>query len=181
MFSEERIAQMTAFLLQLSGGRESYLKLMKLLYLADREYMTQFGDSISKDHMVSMPYGPVLSQTLDRFQGYGQDGWLNWIKGEANYEVALNRQFERDDLDELNDVQLGVLKSVYDRFGHLDRWQLVDYTHQHCSEWQDPHGSSFPINPEDLFRAVGKTDEEARRLTAYFMEQRQLDAITSSL
>lgn len=181
MFSEERIAQMTAYLLKLSGGRESYLKLMKLLYLADREYMSRFGDSISGDRMVSMPKGPVLSQTLECFQSDCRDGWSDWIRGESNYEVALNRQFEREDLDELNDVQLRTLANVHEQFKDMGRYEICDYTHDHCKEWEDPQGSSFPINPETLFRAVGKSESEARELANSYFEQRHLERITRSL
>ncbi len=39
MFCEEKVAQMAAYLLQKRGGKMSYLKLMKLLYLSDRESM----------------------------------------------------------------------------------------------------------------------------------------------
>jgi hypothetical protein len=36
MFSEEKVAQMAAYLLLKRGGRMAYLKLMKLLYLSNR-------------------------------------------------------------------------------------------------------------------------------------------------
>ena len=65
MFREEKVAQMAAYLLQKRGGRMAYIKLMKLLYLADREYMISYGDSMSGDRAVSMKNGPVLSQTYD--------------------------------------------------------------------------------------------------------------------
>lgn len=181
MFSVERVAQMTAYLLKLSGGREAYMKLMKLLYLADRKYMSRFGNSISGDRMVSMPHGPVLSQTLDCFQDCCQDGWSSWIKDESNCELSLNRGFERDDLDELSDVQLHVLHEVYEEYKHMDRWEIRDYTHDHCAEWQDPQGSSYPIRPETLFRALGKNEDEVKELTSYHVEQRQLEAIIRSL
>ena len=44
MFNERKAAQMAAFFLgQGSGGRLAHLKLMKLLYLADREAVRAFG------------------------------------------------------------------------------------------------------------------------------------------
>jgi len=47
----------------------NYLKLMKLLYLADRESMRRNGRPISGDRYVSMDHGPVLSQTLNLING----------------------------------------------------------------------------------------------------------------
>jgi uncharacterized phage-associated protein len=184
MFCEERVAQMAAFLLQQSGGRMAYLKLMKLLYLADREAMSRFGESISGDRMVSMQHGPVLSQTLDLIRsGSRQDeGWENWIASEANYEISTKHLGAgRDDFDLLTDVELEILTRTWRDFGHLSKWQLVDYTHENCAEWQNPQGSAFPIKEEDLFMAVGKSAEMAQTMAQNLREQRQLDEITCRL
>ncbi|HIC8860085.1 TPA: Panacea domain-containing protein [Aeromonas hydrophila] len=184
MFNEERVAQMAAFLLSKRGGRMAYLKLMKLLYLSDREAMSRFGESISGDLMVSMPHGPVLSQTLNLIRAGGEhaDGWNEWISGEANYEVAIRRNVsDRNDFDLLSDVDLEILTKVWHEFGHMTRYQIRDYTHDHCPEWQDPRGSAYPIKEEDLFLAVGKSPEVAGAMAQHLREQRQLDEITSRL
>lgn len=186
MFAEERVAQMAAYLLQQQRGHMPYLKLMKLLYLADREAMGRFGESISGDHMVSMPHGPVLSQTLDLIKGYApvvaEQGWNYWIAGEANYEVSLKQAHaERDDFDELSDVDIEILNKVWGQFGHMKPFDIVQYTHDHCAEWIDPQGSSFPIKPEAVFCALGKPHEVAVELAKHLREQQQLDAVVSGL
>src|SRR5438552_1173164 len=110
LFSEARVAQMSAYLLKRRGGRMAYLKLLKLLYLADRQSMSRYGESISGDCMVAMPHGPVLSRTYDlilcgSLPTVAEDGWNEWIQAESNYEVSLKKQhFTRDDLDELSDI-----------------------------------------------------------------------------
>ena len=43
----------------------SYMKLIKLLYFADRKYIKQTGSSITKDTYYSMKNGPVLSNVLN--------------------------------------------------------------------------------------------------------------------
>ncbi|MFQ2178094.1 Panacea domain-containing protein [Aeromonas veronii] len=184
MFNEERVAQMAAFLLSQQGGHMSYLKLMKLLYLSDREAMSRFGESISGDLMVSMPHGPVLSQTLNLIKSGGEqpDGWNEWISGEANYEVATRRRdATRDDFDLLTDIEVEILTRIWHDFGHMGKWDLVNYTHDNCAEWQDPKGSAYPIKEEALFMAVGKTPDVAVALAQHLREQRQLDEITSRL
>lgn len=184
MFNEERVAQMAAFLLSKQGGRMPYLKLMKLLYLSDREAMSRFGESISGDRMVSMPHGPVLSQTLNLIKGGSEqpDGWEQWISGEANYEVATRHpKAERDDFDLLSDIEVEILTRTWNDFGHMDQWALVNYTHDNCSEWCDPNGSSYPISEETLFLAVGKTPEMATIMAQHLREQRQLGEITNGL
>ena len=58
MFNERKVAQMAAFFLGRSPAcRMSDFKLMKLLYLSDRQAMREFGRPISGDRLVRMTAG----------------------------------------------------------------------------------------------------------------------------
>jgi hypothetical protein len=50
-----------------------------------------------------------------------------------------------------------VLETIWDQFGHMSPWQLRNYTHAHCPEWEDPQGSSYPIPYERVLKFLGKT------------------------
>ena len=49
LFNEKRAAQAAAFLLHRAGGRLPVLKLMKLMYLAERESLRLYGEPIIGD------------------------------------------------------------------------------------------------------------------------------------
>lgn len=185
MFSQERVAQMAAFFLHLGGGKMAYIKVLKLLYLADRDAMGKWGESISGDEFVSMPYGPVLSQTYALIRDSGTStefGWDYWIQDDANYEVSLKNKFNHnDELDELSEIELNILKAVFSKFGQMKKFELVNYTHDYCAEWEDPLGSSFPISPESIFRALGKNDNEINALIQQHNIQTQLSALHRGL
>lgn len=184
MFNERRVAQMAAYLLSREKGRMKYLKLMKLLYLADRESMKRHGHPISGDRYVSMEHGPVLSHTLNLINGavkFQERGWGYWIADEADYAVSLRRKTSRDALDELSDADMDVLSAVHDKFGSMDEWRLVRYTHRYCPEWEDPNGSSIPIDYETIFRALGCTSAEAKKLGARLERERRIDKLFASL
>lgn len=184
MFTEDKVAQMSAYLLNKAGGSMPYIKLMKMLYLADKESYNRHGESMSDDCPVSMPHGPVLSQTYNLIKEGGRKGdtgWNLWIKDDADYCVSLSRGFARDDLDELTNNDLKILDDTHDRFGNFDRWQLVDFTHDNCSEWQDPDGSSFPIKVEAIFRDLGKSEEETKALAENIRTQKLLDQARNRL
>lgn len=186
MFSEQRVAQMAAYLLHKRGGRMAYIKLLKLLYLADREAMGKWGESISGYCFVSMAHGPVLSQTYDLIKcGSGsatEIGWDFWIKDEDNYEMSLRQPVaDRDCFDELSDAELEILDSVFAKFGRMKRFEIVRYTHDHCAEWEDPHGSSFPISPEAVFHAVETKEERVQALVRQHRMLVELDAARSTL
>jgi uncharacterized phage-associated protein len=173
MFSEEKVTHMASYLLIKRRGRMSYMKLLKLLYLAEREALIKWGDSMSGDKFVSMPRGPVMSSTYDLIQGGGRL-WGNFITSEANYEVSLNEKVLEDDLDELSLSETKILDKIFEEFGAMGRWEIVDYTHYNCSEWQDPDGSSFPIKNRDVLLAKGVSDSCATVLLQQGIEQTQL-------
>jgi uncharacterized phage-associated protein len=177
MFNERKVAQVAAFFLDKRGGRMCHLKLMKLLYLADREAMRRYGAPISGDRMVAMPHGPVLSMTLDHMDGHldpSPGGWDGWIADRENHDLCLKRPTSRDALDELSEADIDVLEAIWAQFGHMSRWELRDYTHKYCSEWRDPNGSSSPIHYEDVFIALGWSEAEATELSTRIDRERYL-------
>ena len=148
-----------------------HLKLMKLMYLADREAMRTGGFPMTGDRFVSMPHGPVLVNTLnhindDSFSVPG--GWDDWIGDKANYEVALIRQATTETLDRLSRADLQVLSAVWCQFGHMTKYQIRDYTHdpRNCPEWKDPNGSSNPIAYNTVFEALGFQSDLATSMAA---------------
>lgn len=178
MFDDKKVVQMAMYFLGRRGGRMSYLKLMKLLYLADRLSMELHDFPISDDHHVSMPHGPVLSNTLNLITGQvASDEWHNKIAGEADYEVSLRAAFERDQLDELSDADIDVMEAVWNQYGGMTRWELVEFTHSHCPEWEDPNGSSYPIAPEAIYRAIGRDEQSAQQLSNELMQRKSLEII----
>lgn len=184
MFDERKVTQAAAYFLHRRGGEMSHLKLMKLLYLADRESMRRYGEPISQDRMVSMPHGPVLSQTYDLMSGCAQsseDGWESWIADIQDHQVKLRREVKPDELGYLSDADIEILEQVWQQFGGMKRWEIRDYTHDHCPEWEDPHGSSKPLKPEAVFRALGRTPEEAKQLAEDLQAKRKVDELFASL
>lgn len=183
LFDERKSAQASAFLLHKAGGSLPLLKLIKLLYLAERLSLQRYGDTITGDQFVAMPHGPVLSKTLDLINGFEQSkqgGWETWISDRANHSVSLkDRSMIRsaDDLLALSETDLECLDAVWAEFGHWDKFKLRDYTHsQACPEWEDPRGSSRPIPPARLLKALGYKPEQVEALTKRLHEQRYINA-----
>ena len=183
IFSEQKVAQMAAYFLQRRGGRMAYIKLMKLLYLADRESMDRYSAPMSHDSHVSMPQGAVLSATLNLITGQIQSPvWRSWVTPEASFEVSLTRDvIEFDDLDELSEADLEIMDHVWEQFGQMRRWELVNYTHDHLPEWVDPGRSSSPINPRAVFRALGRDEQQAESLARDLFERKSLGRAISEL
>lgn len=187
-FNERKTAQIAAFFLNCEGRPMGLLKLMKLLYLAERESLQQYNMPLSGDRLVSMDQGPVLSHTLGLINNTSfeatddVDGWYAWIGERGHQEIALapRRVIDEAALDELSKADLDILQTVWEEFGHYDGWELRNRTHE-LLEWTDPQGTSLPISYNDVFRALGYTDDQTAELVDEIEDSVAIDKFFESL
>ena len=176
-FNVRKAAQVCAFFALKEHGQINVLKLAKLIYLADRNFMQKYDATMLSDRLVSMPHGPVNSMTLNYMNGLlADEDWEAHLAARAGHMLALsNPQLTVADLDELSIAEIETLDETWASVGHLDRFALRNYTHQHCPEWEDPKGSSYPIPYGRLFKFLGKT-ENAEELEDRVLSERQVAA-----
>jgi uncharacterized phage-associated protein len=156
-FDERKATEASARFLQLRGGKMHYLKLIKLLYLADREALSSWGYSITTDRYVSMDHGPVTSRIYNLLvDEVEKPFWSQYISAPSEYQVELLREAPSD---RLSRAEEGLIDKVFGEFGHMNRWALVDYVHT-LPEWKNPYGSSIPIHVREILEAVGMSAEE---------------------
>lgn len=179
-FNEKLVAQIAAFFASKEGGDIPVLKLTKLIYLADRESMAKTGYPITNDHFVSMPHGPVNSLTLNFVDGnFSSAEWSDLISDRANYSVGLSRAPTDEDFDELSEQDLEILQIVWAEFGHMNKWEIRDWTHQNCPEWEDPKGSCAPIPHERVLKYLGIAGAE--ELASEIRSERGIEDIFAQL
>jgi uncharacterized phage-associated protein len=144
----------------------SYLKLIKLLYLADREALLRWDRPITTDRWVSMDNGPVVSRIYSLIREEPAPGvsgeWALHIQASDGYDVSL--VVPVDD-DELSAAEVKLLRQIFALHGYKNRWDLVTYCHE-LPEWRHPNGSSVPIEVEDILRGENRSGEEIAQVVA---------------
>ena len=144
-YKEEKTAQMAARFLKLRGGKMSYVKLLKLLYMVDREALALFGRPVSYDNYSSLEHGPILSTTYNRIKGeavFGFDPpWEKYLTTRQGYDVLLKNEAP---ISELSDAEVELIDEIFRKFGNWYRWKIVNYMHDNFPEWKDP-GDSLPL------------------------------------
>jgi len=177
-FNERKATEAAARLLKLRGGRMSYMKLIKLLYLVDREALLRWGEPVTTDRYVSMDRGPVVSRIYSLINEGAPPGvesvWEKHISPPENYEVFLRREPEPS---ELSPAEEALIDGVFLKFGRMSRWELVDYCHE-LPEWKNPEGSALPIDTSDILRASGKSREEIGEIEGELEELAAIDPLT---
>lgn len=180
-FKVRKAAQVIAYFAMAEGGAINVLKLVKLIYLADRAFMLRYDRPILNDRLVSMDHGPVNSITLNYINGceVDRENWDSFVADRAGHDVALARaEISEDDLDELSEAELVVLRDVWARYRDYSSFRLANHTHKHCPEWEDPRGSSNPIPYERVFKFLDKPN--AAELAAEVESERSLDRILAA-
>lgn len=157
----------------------NYMKLIKLLYLAERTALVRWARPIVFDSYWSLPHGPVLSVTYDRIveepDPTQRSYWHEFISGPRDYVVHLEREPPNDQLSQAEEE---LLDSIYTEFGHLDQWQLRDATHE-LPEWLDPEGSSVSITVRDILLAEGYSEEDVHEIESALEAEAKADELLS--
>lgn len=159
-FDEAKATQAAALFLKLRGRRMHYLKLLKLMYLADREALLRWGIPITTDRYVSMDHGPVVSNTYNLIvEDMPKPVSAEFISPPlGEYEVELLKEAP---VDRLSRAEEKLIREIFEKYGHWNRWNLVSYLHS-LPEWKNPHGSAIPISVREILKAGGENEEEIR-------------------
>lgn len=162
MFSSDKILQEIVYLLGLNGGKMNLLKLMKELYLIDREAIAERDTSVSGDTFFSMKHGPVLSLTLNMLNDLSGSGWSEWLESRpARYynDIVAKKETE---FFLLSEKDKEYISTVSEQFKRYSPFELEEYTHKNLPEWHNPQNSSKKIRYCDIMRALGRSDAEIR-------------------
>ena len=158
-FNFEKTLQAAGVLLHLEEKRMSRLRLLKFLYIADRELLAEAAHPITGDVGYAMKYGPVLSRVYDLIKGTGPRAveWDDYIHSDG-YLVKLVKEPARS---KLSKEEVEKLHEIVDRYrGTLDD-ELSDETHA-FPEWKkhyvEGHGGACRIPWEDMLRAQDRDD-----------------------
>jgi len=149
--SEKKNINAIVFFASKSPNNEiNRLKLMKLLWLADRMHLNKFGRLILKDKYSALPHGPVPSSTMNSTQKsienfFSVNGFT--IRATGDFD---NRFFSKTDLQ--------IMYEVWNSFGDKDQFELEKYSHL-FPEWlrykkdldNNSLPNSYPIVIQDLF------------------------------
>lgn len=174
-FNGAKAAEAAAVLLQTAGGKMPYMRLIKLVYLADRESLHRYGRPIVGGQYVAMKYGPVTSEVLDAIKRERSGPWQAMIERQG-CDVKL-RQEPKAAL--LSEAEISILRETADLFRQLDQWALSYVTHEVLPEWHDPGQSATEISPEEILRALQKSDEEIEQVREEAVEDAYFESLFS--
>lgn len=175
-FDFEKTLQASAVLLRSHRKQMSVLRLLKLLYIADRELVATAGHTLTGDRTVAMAHGPVLSRVYDLIkQQAGRAGEWHAVIHRNGYNLHLVGD---PGTGHLSKGDAAKLQEVTDRYLAVDDWTLADKITHEFPEWVGSYreGTSQRIPWEDVLKANGK-EAWIPGIESDLAAQRSLDAL----
>lgn len=165
---ERQAAQVAAAFIIRAGKAVGVVKLIKLMYLAEREAMKRFVFPIVLDDIYAMQMGMALSRTYNLMQGREgtpSDGeWGRHIV-RTNRGLNIRRGVSSTTLGGLSRNDLKVIDDVWAKYGSLNTDELVHEVHHGLAEWIDHWGdparrsAAVRVPYETLYRTLLGMDE----------------------
>ena len=181
-FNYEKSLQAAAYLLRLHGGSMKYLRLLKLLYIAERELLSEAALPLTGDCFKAMDHGPVLDLVYDhiRKEHWTNPDWQKFVKTIPDYKVVLEQDPGEDHLPK---IITDKLVEVTRRYKDQSRWEIRDLTHQ-FPEWfknKPPQGSSNIIPLVDVLEAMGEGQETFDVIMEDELERQRMNQLFDDL
>lgn len=158
-FDHAKSVQMIAYFVRKAGGSIEKLKLIKLVYLAERRSFAKRGRPMNFDSYLSLPHGPIASSALNGIDHNLLDpAWDGLNLAENRRDVTLAGEVVDD---RLSRADRDILDKTWDEFGNKTASQLRNWTHAHCPEYVEVGpGACLPIDFSDILQQVGHPDPD---------------------
>lgn len=110
---------------ELSGNNDlTNLKLQKMLYFAQVEYLKEYGKPLFSENIQAWRYGPVVKEVYDWIISAGCGPYVI-----TNFDVVL------EDLSNIPDHICTFLDKIWEKYQEYSAWKLVKKTHENGSVW----------------------------------------------
>lgn len=168
---DRKLVQLLAYLANKnSSGQINKLKVIKLVWAADRFHLRKYGRLVSGDDYFALKYGPVASQlkNIAEHDNYLPEAYIQYAKEfispiKNKTEIQAKREA---DTDLLSKSDKEALDFAWDQFGNKTGFNLADFSHLY-PEWskfkqliESGEVSRERINLVDFFDAPSEMSED---------------------
>jgi len=143
-FDQQKAIQAVAFLLKTRpDATDNYMRLLKILYIADRESIKETGVPITGDAFVAMQHGTMLSRLLNLAKR--DSGYLDTPEDHQVWDQYITRKPRSHDIQMIQDpgrgalcdYEINKLIEVATRYERYNYWHMRGETHK-LPEYKNP-------------------------------------------
>ncbi len=154
-----------------SNHKMNRVKLIKLLWVADRYHIRKYGRTLTETNYVAMEHGPVNSLALDiaRMVSDGQlsESDVEFVSTYFTPNGAYTAMNLKPDTNYLSETDQEALEFALCNFKDFDEFDLADNFSHKFPEWKryeayyaGGNKSSRPIDEYDFFKNPPQTEDD---------------------
>jgi uncharacterized phage-associated protein len=165
-FNYKKTVQALNFFAVKNNSNINKMKAIKLIWLADRIHLREYGRLISGDTYYALPNGPVPSATRDILENsaFLDDCASEYAKSYINIIDKYNYCSIADvNFKVFSDTDKEALNKVFETFGEKDHFELSSFSHL-FPEWKrfesaltKQISSRFEIQQDDFFLNIDES------------------------
>jgi len=162
--NERKATDAVARLIEKSGADVDYLRISKLIYLADRESILSRGVPIVGGEYFSMRKGPVISEVMDFVNCRNAPRWGQVISARRGHAMNL---LQKPAYESLTQEEANILDAVVAQHFNRSTDDLVNWCHANCHEYEQVgFFGRKPIAVEGILKAGGKSKKQIEKISA---------------
>ena len=159
-FNEEKTINVVLYIVGRLKRRDFH-KIFKILYFSDREYLNQYGMTITGDTYIAMDAGPVPTKTYDMFKIVRGDSYMQDTKQLGSYFAVSNWMFvqplQKANLDDITPAEKAVIDAMIERYGDMSYDEIKEKSHDVA--WRST-ARDYPISFENMAMEAGMDEED---------------------
>jgi hypothetical protein len=160
-FDAQKATEAAAQFIAHAQGSINVMKLVKLIYLLDRESIARRGVPVVGGVYLSMRNGPVTSEILDLINSgslwHYETNWREFISDRQDHFVELSKDPGTEHLSEFELALIHELSTIHRK---ADQYAMRDWCHIRCGEWLPLEKGREHISLRKLADEVGRNPEE---------------------
>lgn len=170
VFNVKKMVQIVNHMLKKNNNEMNYIKLLRLLYIADYLCVSKYGFTITEDDYLYLDNGPVLCNLYDFIQGsknrlrQGQSVWdIYFIRSGDNLQVTSASSTITDDL--LTDAEIDILDQIYEKYKLYDCEYIMDHVINDNTLFptcEKSHSVAIPLSKFEMMNTAGLTEEQIK-------------------
>lgn len=156
--NDRKATDAVARLIEMSGADVDYLRISKLMYLADRKAILERGIPIVGGHYFSMWKGPAISEVMNFVKCRNAPRWKEVISHLRGHALNL---LTRSKYESLSAPEVAILDEVVKTHFLCSTEDLVEWCHQNCPEYENVGWfRRRPIEIERILSSEGKSSAQ---------------------
>jgi uncharacterized phage-associated protein len=173
--NDRKATDAVARLIEKSGADVDFLRISKLIYLADRKSIVTRGSPIVGGRYFSMRKGPAISEVMDFVKCRNAPGWKQIISPRHGRVLNL---LQKPKYESLTQAEIEILDAVVAEHFNRSTDDLVDWCHANCPEYEEvPFFKSKPISVTSILKAASKSDAQIEKIAARAEELSELQEL----